>query len=249
MLQGNPVLTHLSIYIRPPFHRSQALVPYPPLSSIHPVTTNIHRVYRWILTWQLGQRLNTTTLHTALPRHDLGWRKEGQGIETRSPSSTQPKGYALSTLQTCYLFQIIYIYIYTHIINLGVTSLYFCYKPPCVRGHQLPLTPVEKLTSVWMKAQHANNKCEKFTLKCKQGLKGFSAITVPQRWQAGGYLSNLFWERQAGRESDKTVVKVEKWMPQRALLLSLLQLPLETEPLTVSSTLPIFETRMRQGRK
>lgn len=143
----------------------------------------------------------------------------------------------------------IHIYIYTHIINLGVTSLYFCYKPPCVRRHQLPFTPVEKLTSVWMKAQHANNKCEKFTLKCKQGLKGFSAITVPQRWQAGGYLSNLFWERQAGRESDKTVVKVEKWMPQRALLLSLLQLPLETEPLTVSSTLPIFKTRMRQGRK
>jgi len=46
LLQVNPVLTHLSIYIRPPFHRSQTLVPYPPLSSIHPVITNIQRVYR-----------------------------------------------------------------------------------------------------------------------------------------------------------------------------------------------------------
>lgn len=145
MLQGNPVLTHLSIYIRPPFHRSQVLVPYPPLSSIHPVTTNIHRVYRWILARQTGQRLNTAILHTAPPHHPLGWRKKGQGIETWSPSSSaQPKGYALSTLQTCYPFQNIYIYI----INLGVTSLNFCYESPCVRGHQLLFTPVEKLTSV-----------------------------------------------------------------------------------------------------
>ena len=52
----------------------------------------------------------------------------------------------------------IHIYIYTHIINLGVTSLYFCYKPPCVRGHQLPLTPVENsLQSEWRHNMQTTN--------------------------------------------------------------------------------------------
>lgn len=46
--------------------------------------------------------------------------------------------------------------------------------------------------------------------RTRNGSKRFSATPLPHCWRAGGNLSSLFRERQAGREGDKQAVKAEK---------------------------------------
>lgn len=153
----------------PSFHLHQASIPPVPgtctLSSTfkHPPCNNKHTQS---LQMDFGTANGTETEHS---HSSHSTSPSSSGLEEEGARNWDLEPILLCTAQrlcTEYTtnllpFQNIYIFI----INLGVTSLNFCYESPCVRGHQLLFTPVEKLTSVWMKAQHANNKCEKFTLK------------------------------------------------------------------------------------